>query len=186
MAKYSIEDTSLKAIADAIRSAKCVSTSYTLADMAETIAKMYNNANATASDVRSGKSFYASDGQLKTGTAISAGTLTFSGTNAGKATHYTEEGCSLAVDPWKGMAFVTIQGGTNTGYENIYFQTPTVPEGVTFLATQTYGGPTGGKTQMYFTAVFTGVTDTVDVDVEIGAQNTSYDYVPATITMTYR
>ena len=113
------------------------------------------------------------------------GELTFSGTNAGKATHYTEKGCSLAVDPVKGMAFVTIRGGTNTGYENIYFQTPTVPEGVTFLTTQTYGGPTGGAVQRYFTAAFTGITGKINVDVAIGSQNTSYDYVPATIKMTY-
>ena len=115
------------------------------------------------------------------------GKLTFSGTYA-TATYFTQAGCSLCVDPNRQMAFLTIQGGTSTDYENIYFQAAniTLPEGVTFLTTQTYGGPTGGTAKRYFTAAFSGVTGVINVDVKFStAGNTSYDYITPTITMSY-
>lgn len=117
-----------------------------------------------------------------------AGSLTFSGTYA-SATYYTAAGCSLVVDKSSGMAFLTIQGGTSNSYENIYYDSSTtymkLPAGVTFLPTQTYGGGTSGATQRYYTAVFTGITGKINVAVDLGNYNGSYDYVRPTITMTY-
>lgn len=115
-----------------------------------------------------------------------AGDLTFSGTYA-TSTYYTAGGCSLAIDKQKGMAFLTIQGGTTSSYENIYYNADyiTLPDGVTFLPTQTYGGSTSGTTSRYFTAAFTGITGKINVSVDLAYYNSSYDYVRPTITMTY-
>ena len=115
-----------------------------------------------------------------------AGDLTFSGTYA-TSTYYTAAGCSLAIDKQKGMAFLTIQGGTTSSYENIYYNADyiTLPDGVTFLPTQTYGGSTSGTTSRYFTAVFTGITGKINVSVDLAYYNSSYDYVRPTITITY-
>ena len=102
------------------------------------------------------------------------------------ANHITESGCSLVVDRYHGMAFLTLQSG-NSSYENVYFdsETITLPPGVTFLPTQKYGGTTSGTAQTYFTAVFTNITGPIDVVVDLAAHSTSNDYVKPTITMTY-
>ena len=102
------------------------------------------------------------------------------------ANHITESGCSLVVDRYHGMAFLTLQSG-NSNYENVYFdsETITLPPGVTFLPTQKYGGTTSGTAQTYFTAVFTNITGPIDVVVDLATHSTSYDYVKPTITMTY-
>lgn len=109
-----------------------------------------------------------------------AGSLTFTGTYA-NATYFTESGCSLAVDPVKGMAFVTIQGGSSTTYENILFNTVKVPEGVTFLQTQS--STATGTVGRYYVAAFTGITGKINVVAEItGASGT---YTKVNLTMTY-
>ena len=113
-----------------------------------------------------------------------AGTLTFSGSYS-SATYYTEAGCSLAVDKQKGMAFVTIQGGTSSSYENIYFTGHTLPTGVTALTTQDYGGSTSGSTQRYYTQVLTGITGKINVAVDFSSRSSSYDYIQAALTVTY-
>lgn len=131
------------------------------------------------------KSLKYVDGELTLGEPVDwVGELTFSGSKLNSEC-YTEAGCSLAADPIRGMVFLTIQSGTSTSYENIYFLNVTVPDGVTFLTTQKYGGPTGGTAQKYFTAAFTGVTGKVNVNVELSTTNTSYDYVQANVVMTY-
>lgn len=116
------------------------------------------------------------------------GTLTFTSTSSTKyntSDYFTEAGCSLAVDKQKGMAFVTIQGGTSTSYENIYFTDHTLPTGVSALTTQTYGGPTSGTAQRYFTQVLTGITGKINVTVDLNAVNSFYDYVQTQLTVTY-
>lgn len=118
-----------------------------------------------------------------------AGELTFSGSYA-SSTYYTEAGCSLAVDENKGMAFVTIQSGTSSSYENIYFTAVSLPDGVTMLTppggTTGAGFGTGGATQSYFTAVLTGITGKINVAVNLSTlASTSYDAVRCDLTVTY-
>ena len=72
------------------------------------------------------------------------------------------------------MAFITIQGGTSTNYENIYFNsTMTLPDGVSALPTQKYGGPTSGNIQRYFTQVLTGITGKINVAVDLDNYSSS-------------
>ena len=61
----------------------------------------------------------------------------------------------------------------------------TLPEGVTALTTQTYGGPNSGARQRYFTQVLTGITGKINVTANMNAMNSNYDYVQCTLTVTY-
>lgn len=129
------------------------------------------------------------DAELKAANASWAGTLTFSGTYA-TSTYYTAAGCSLAVDKQKGMAFITVQGGTSSSHENVYFTAVSLPEGVTMLtppgASTGEGFGTGGATKSYFTAVLTGITGKINVAVAMGTlASTSYDAVRCDLTVTY-
>lgn len=137
------------------------------------------DSDLVANNIRAGKEIFGVTGSSW------AGTLTFTGSYANNATYYTAAGCSLAVDKDTGMAFITIQGGTSTAYENIYFTEHSLPNGVTALTTQTYGGPTNGDTQRYFTQVLTGITGKINVAVNISSRDSSYDYVQAKLTVTY-
>lgn len=115
-----------------------------------------------------------------------AGNLTFSGTYA-TSTYYTASGSFLTVDKDTGRAFITIQGGTSTSYENIYFSAASLPSGVTMLTPpgDTNFG-TNGSAQRYYTAVLTGVTGKINVAVAMNTRaGTSYDAVQCALTVTY-
>ena len=138
------------------------------------------DADLKADNIKSGVNIFG-----VTGTSW-AGSLTFSGTYA-TSTYYTAAGCSLAVDKDTGMAFITIQGGTSSTYENIYFAATSLPSGVTMLTQPDYTNyGTGGDTKCYYTAVLTGVTGKINVAVDMSSRSgTSYDAVQCALTVTY-
>lgn len=110
--------------------------------------------------------------------------MIFSGSNV-SSEYFTRDGCSLAVDPIRGMAFITVQSGTSTSYENIWFKEGSLPDGVTFLTTQKYGGGTSGLSKQYFTAALTGITGRISVEVVLNTTNATYDYVEAVLNVSY-
>ena len=111
-----------------------------------------------------------------------AGTLTFSGSYA-NSTYFTEAGCSLAIDKQKGMAFITVQSGTNTSYENIVFSgSHVLPTGVTALASEPYGY-SHNTTKLYYTKILTGITGKINVAVALNSTTTNS--IIATLTVTY-
>lgn len=112
-----------------------------------------------------------------------AGNLTFSGTYA-NSTYFTEAGCSLGVDKSLGYAYVTIQGGTSTSYENVYFTAASLPSRVSLLTYQQNFG-TGGTASTHYTCVLTGITGKINVVVDFNNRNGTYDYVQAALTVTY-
>ncbi len=117
-----------------------------------------------------------------------AGELTFTSTSTTKyntSTYYTEAGCSLAVDKQKGMAFVTIQGGTSTSYEKIYFVADSLPEGVTMQSYNQYFYGSTGNTKDYYTVGLTGITGKINVVVDFNGVSSTYDYTKAALTVTY-
>lgn len=126
--------------------------------------------------------------ELETERESWAGSLTFTSTSSTKyntATYYTEAGCSLAVDKQKGMAFVTIQGGTSTSYEKIYFTAASLPAGVTMQSYNEYFYGSTGNTKDYYTVGLTGITGKINVVVDFNYVNSSYDYTRAALTVTY-
>ena len=138
------------------------------------------DADLKADNIKSGVNIFGI-----TGTSW-AGTLTFSGTYA-TSTYYTAAGSFLSVDKDTGRAFITIQGGTSTSYENIYFAATSLPSGVTLLTppgNTNFG--TGGSAKCYYTAVLTGVTGKINVAVAMNTRAaTSYDAVQCALTVTY-
>lgn len=100
-------------------------------------------------------------------------------------TYITTSGCKLVVDKDTGYAFIILQSGNSTAYENIYFNPSTLPSGVTSLPVQTYGGPNSGAAQRYFVQVLTGIKGPIQVTVNLDQINSSYDYVRATLTVAY-
>jgi hypothetical protein len=136
-----------------------------------------------ADNIRAGKEIFGVAGSSW------AGNLTFSGTYA-NATYYTAAGSFLDVNKDTGRAFITIQGGTSTTYENVYFTASSLPSGVTLLTppggTNGAGFGTGGTAKRYFTAVLTGVTGKINVAVTMSTlSNTSYDAVNCALKVTY-
>ena len=141
------------------------------------------DADLVADNIRAGREIFGVTG------ASWAGNLTFSGTYA-TSTYYTAAGSFLTVDKDTGRAFITIQSGTSTSNENIYFTASSLPSGVTLLTppggTNGAGFGTGGTAKRYFTAVLTGVTGKINVAVNMSTlSNTSYDAVNCALTVTY-
>lgn len=141
------------------------------------------DADLIADNIRAGKEIFGVAG------ASWAGNLTFSGTYA-TSTYYTASGSFLTVDKDTGRAFITIQGGTSTSYENIYFTAASLPSGVTLLtppgSTNGANFGTAGTTKCYYTAVLTGITGKVNVAVTMSTRaNTNYDAVNCALTVTY-
>lgn len=136
------------------------------------------DADLVANNIRAGKEIFGVTG------ASWAGTLTFSGTYA-TSTYYTAAGCYLTVDKDTGRAFVTIQGGTSTTYENIVFTSSSLPSGVTLYAPPAAAHGTAGSAQQYYTCMLTGITGKINVAVAMGSRNSSYDYVQCALTVTY-
>lgn len=141
------------------------------------------DADLIADNIRAGKEIFGVTGSSW------AGNLTFSGTYA-TSTYYTSAGSFLSVDKDTGRAFVTVQGGTSTTYENIYFTASSLPSGVTLLTPP--GGTNGasfgtaGATKNYYTAVLTGVTGKINVAVTMSTRaSTNYDAVNCALTVTY-
>ena len=124
------------------------------------------------------------ESQLEEANASWAGTLTFSGTY-NSSDYYTASGCSLAVDKQKGMAFVTIQGGTSTSYEKIYLAPASLPSGVTMQSYNPYFYGSTGNTKDYYTVGLTGITGKINVAVNFDYVSSTYDYTRAMLTVTY-
>ena len=101
--------------------------------------------------------------------------------------HVSVENSSFIVDKFSKMGFLTVQSIANTAAENIFYNAGNIvlPEGVTFLTTQAYGGSTSGSTNRYFTAAFAGINGKVDMVVDFVNRNTTNDFVCPNITMTY-
>lgn len=136
-----------------------------------------------ADNIRAGKEIFGVTGSSW------AGNLTFNGTYA-TSTYYTSAGSFLSVDKDTGRAFITIQGGTSTSYENIYFTASSLPSGVTLLKppgnTNGANFGTAGTTQCYYTAVLTGITGKINVAVTMSTRaSTSYDAINCALTVTY-
>lgn len=141
------------------------------------------DADLVADNIRAGKEIFGVTGSSW------AGNLTFSGTYA-TSNYYTAAGSFLDVNKDTGRAFITIQGGTNTSWENIYFTAKSLPSGVTLLtppgSTNGASFGTAGTTKCYYTAVLTGVTGKINVAVAMGTRSSSsYDAVNCALTVTY-
>ncbi len=109
------------------------------------------------------------------------GTLSFSGTYA-TSTYFTQADCTWACNS-NGEIILIIRGGTSTAYENIIFTLVSAPTGVA-IKTGSSSWDTSNPTQQYYGCVLTGVTQKVNIAVNLSAVNSTYDYVQCALTVT--
>lgn len=84
-----------------------------------------------------------------------------------------------------GSILLSMQGGTSTGYETIYFSLASAPDGVSITeAHNTSTSYVTGKPALIYACVLTGITTDVTISVAMDSVNASYDYVNCAITVT--
>jgi hypothetical protein len=110
------------------------------------------------------------------------GELTFSGLYA-NSLYLIESDCSMGCNA-DGEIFIMVRGANNSNYENIVFEAGTLPDGVA-LAQTTYYTHTSNTTSNHFGCKLTGVTNKLNVDVELRILNPSYDNVLGTVSAEY-
>lgn len=111
------------------------------------------------------------------------GTLTLTGTY-NTSTYVTADSCRLGCNIATGEVMLIMQGGTSTSYEQLYFTSVSLPDGVTLVAGDT-PTDTSNRASDYYCCVLTGVTGVINVSVNLSAINSSYDYVTCGITAAY-
>lgn len=104
--------------------------------------------------------------------------ITVSGNYSG--TSY-QQGYWAAIDA-EGNLLLVVKGGTDSGYENVAFTASSVPNGVS-LANQTKYS-TSNATGGLYAALFTGITNNVEIDLNFNARNSSADTVTCAVTIT--
>jgi len=83
-----------------------------------------------------------------------------------------------------GNLLLVVEGGTSTNYESIYFVAKSVPDGVT-LVNQSYYSGTGMTASKAYVAVFSGVSQDVDIALDFSGVSSDNDYVTTDVTITY-
>lgn len=156
MAKYSIEDTTLKAIADAIRGKTGSSDAMLVSSMAAAISAL-----PTA----------AASPQVK---SITVG---------GEYDSTTYHGDYWAAIDANGNLLLVVEGGTSSAYESVLFEAKSLPNGVT-LVNQSYTNGLSMTVGMAYVAIFSGVTASADVVLDFSAINGTSDTVTCDVTIT--
>ena len=82
-----------------------------------------------------------------------------------------------------GEILISMQGGTSTSYENIYFTLASAPSGVT-IQTNNNTYDTSGDAGNIFACLITGLTVKSTLSIDMSTYNGTYDYVQAAITIT--
>jgi hypothetical protein len=110
------------------------------------------------------------------------GTLTFTGTYA-SAPYFTESGSRMGCND-RGDVFLIVQGGTSASYENVVFVLTSAPAEISLEQTPVYTHASNSA-GVHYGCVLTGVTQKINIAVNLDTINSSYDYVRANLTVTY-
>lgn len=78
---------------------------------------------------------------------------------------------------------LSMQGGTTTAYENLYFYASSLPDGVILTAPSTFGA--GNAINMMFVCIISGLTSNANIAISMSTRNSSQDYVRCDLTITY-
>lgn len=82
-----------------------------------------------------------------------------------------------------GSILLSMQGGTSTSYENIYFTLASAPAGVAMQTNDNTYDTSGDKGNL-FVCWLTGITGKVEISVTMDNYNGTYDYVECAVTVT--
>lgn len=98
------------------------------------------------------------------------------------ATYYNQTyGVKVGYCP-DGSILLSMQGGTSTSYENIYFTLASAPAGVA-IQTNNNTYDTSGDAGNLFVCWLTGITGKVEISVNMDSYNGTYDYVECAVTI---
>ena len=82
-----------------------------------------------------------------------------------------------------GDVMISMQGGSSTAYENIYFYAASLPSEVTLIAPSTFGSV--NAINMMFVGIISGLTGDANIAINMSTRNSSQDYVRCDLTITY-
>ena len=112
--------------------------------------------------------------------------ITPTGTYATSTYYNTTYGVKIGY-MYGGNIILTMQGGSTTSYEYLYFQLGTVPSGVTLAnvfnpsASSSY---VTGYPGIIYACVISGLTSTATMSIAMNGRNATYDYTTVTINIT--
>lgn len=122
--------------------------------------------------------------EISTGIArriVNDESITPSGSYATSTYYNTTYGVKVGYCP-NGDILISMQGGTSTSYENIYFTLASAPSGVA-IKTNNNTYDTSGDAGNIFACLISGLTVDATVSIAMGTINSSYDYVQCAITI---
>lgn len=85
-----------------------------------------------------------------------------------------------------GDIILSMQGGTSTAYEYLYFNASSLPSGVTLTAATSFTRTsyTSGAPSNIYACVLSGFTGYGNIAIDLSTRNSTYDYTQADITLT--
>lgn len=113
---------------------------------------------------------------------VNDGSITPTGTYANSTYYNTSYGVKIGYMA-NGDVMISMQGGTSTSYENIYFYAASLPSGVTLTAPSKFG--TGNAAEMMFVCIISGLTGSANIAIDMSTRNRSSNYVRCDLTITY-
>ena len=146
------------------------------------------DANLTSENIKKDVSIFGIPGSLQAGVPrliTNDTSITPSGTYATSTYYNTTYGVKIGY-MYGGNIILSMQGGTSTSYEYLYFQLGTVPSGVTlanvFNPTASSSYVTGYPGIIY-ACVISGLTSTATMSIAMNGRNGTYDYTSVTINI---
>lgn len=104
------------------------------------------------------------------------------GTYATSVYYNLDYGVKVGYCP-NGEILISMQGGTSTAYENVFFALASAPDGVT-ITTDNSNYDTGDLAGNLYVCVLTGVTVPVEMSIAMNTINATDDFVQCDITLT--
>ena len=153
----------LTEIADAIRSKKGTTGQIPAANFASEIASISTGVEALVANDES---------------------ISPSGTYANSTYYNTSYGVKIGYMR-NGDIILSMQGGTSTAYEGLYFSLGTVPSGVTITEEHnTSSSYASAKAGLIYACVLHGITQKVNISVTMSYRNATVDYTKCEINIT--
>lgn len=144
------------------------------------------DANATASNVEAGKTFFNGTGKqtgtLKPKAGNLVNSVTFEGTYA-TSSFYDASNSGCCINPDTGKCIIYIQGGSSTTYESIRFDNNSIPTGAVWGPQSYYSNPSMPAGELY-SVLISNITYPIDVVCNFSSRNASADYVYVDVTIT--